>query len=312
MPHDRAVAYPDYSFENRFLSLRGHRLHYVDEGPVQGEPVVMVHGNPTWSFFFRGMIERLCDRYRAVAPDHLGMGLSSTPPDDAYAYTLSSRVDDLEALLDAREITGDITLVVHDWGGSIGLGYALRHPERIKRLVILNTAAFHLPEGKAFPGSLRVARARGIGPFLVRGLNAFSRAAVDRCAVTPMPHAVRCAYLDPYNSWRNRLAVLRFVQDIPLDPEDRSYDLLTQIDESIRRYREIPVLICWGMRDFIFDPDILDEWTRRLPEAEVLRYEDAGHYLMEDAGKDVSDAVRKFLDRHPLSARTDPSDGPVR
>jgi haloalkane dehalogenase len=296
------MAYPGYNFEHRFLAVRGHRMHYLDEGPVDGEPVVMVHGNPTWSFFFRGLVERLSDRYRTVVPDHIGMGLSATPPESAYTYTLKSRVDDLETLLESRGVVDDITLVVHDWGGSIGLGYALRHPERVKRLVILNTAAFHLPEGKDFPASLKVVRTPLIGSLLVRGGNAFSREAVNKCSVKPLPTGVKQAYLEPYNDWRNRLAVMRFVQDIPLDPKDRAYDLISEIEESIARYRELPVMICWGTQDYIFDTDILDEWVRRLPEAELHRYEQAGHYILEDVGVDVAARIRDFLNRHPLDS----------
>ncbi len=295
------MAYPDYTFCSRFLTANGQRMHYLDEGPGSGEPIVMVHGNPTWSFFFRKLVADLSDQYRTVVPDHIGMGLSGVPTDKEYAYTLASRIDDLEALLEARRITSNITLIVHDWGGSIGLGFALRHPERVKRLVILNTAAFHLPEGKAFPPSLRVARAPFIGPFLVRGLNAFVVKAANTCAVTSLPSGVRQGYLDPYNNWRNRRAVLRFVQDIPLDPSDAAYDLATELDESIERYQGLPVLICWGLRDYIFDADILAEWRRRLPDAEVHAFDNAGHYVLEDVGTEVSQLVRSFLERHPLA-----------
>lgn len=213
------MSYPEYSFQNRFLPVRNTRLHYIDEGPETGDPVVMVHGNPTWSFFFRKLIHALSDRYRTIAPDHIGMGLSGVPGEEDYAYTLQSRIDDLALLLETRRIADGITLVVHDWGGAIGLGYALRHPERVRRLVILNTAAFHLPKGKAFPRNLSVVRTPVLGPFLVRGLNAFSREAVRRCAITPLSAGVRSAYLEPYNTWHNRLAVLRFVEDIPVRDE---------------------------------------------------------------------------------------------
>jgi pimeloyl-ACP methyl ester carboxylesterase len=238
------------------------------------------------------------------------MGLSGTPEDGAYDYTLASRVDDLDTLLEARGIDADVTLVVHDWGGSIGLGYALRHPGRVTRLVILNTAAFHLPAGMEFPRNLALVRTPKLGPFLVRGLNAFSREAVRRCVTTPLSAGVRRAYLEPYNTWHNRLAVLRFVRDIPIDPADRAYDMLTEIEASLPRYCELPVMICWGMRDFLFGPEFLEEWIRRLPEAEVHRYDAAGHYVMEDAGDEIARRVRAFLDRHASDARQDPVTSP--
>src|SRR5205823_3246531 len=111
-------------------------------------PVVMLHGNPTWSFYYRNLVLSLRDSYRTIVPDHIGCGLSDKPDDSRYRYTLESRVTDLEALLEHLGVTCDITLVVHDWGGMIGLAYAVRHPERIRRLVILNTGAFHLPRTK--------------------------------------------------------------------------------------------------------------------------------------------------------------------
>ena len=140
------MQFPGYNFAGNYLNIGGNRLHYLDEGPRRGEPVVMLHGNPTWSFFFRTLVTELRDRYRVIVPDHIGMGLSDKPDDTRYDYTLASRVADLTTLLDHLEVTRDLTLVVHDWGGMIGLVYATRHPERIRRLAILNTAAFHLHE----------------------------------------------------------------------------------------------------------------------------------------------------------------------
>src|SRR5947209_19836323 len=151
----------------------GLRLHCLDEG--EGEPVVMVHGNPTWSFYYRGLVDGLRDSYRTIVPDHIGCGLSDKPDDSRYDYTLESRIADREALLDHLGLDRGLTLVVHDWGGAIGLGYATRHPERVSRLVILNTAAFHLPKTKAFPWPLWLCRDTPLGAFLVRGLNAFCR-----------------------------------------------------------------------------------------------------------------------------------------
>src|SRR5437764_2145304 len=158
--------------DTRFLHLDGLRYHYVDEG--RGDPVVMLHGNPTWSFYFRDLIRDLRSDYRVIAPDHVGMGLSDKPDDSRYEYTLRRRVDDLETLLERTGVGDRVTLVLHDWGGMIGMAWASRHPERVRRLVVLNTAAFRLPPTKRLPLSLRLCRSP-LGPLLVRGLNLFCR-----------------------------------------------------------------------------------------------------------------------------------------
>jgi haloalkane dehalogenase len=288
-----------YPFSGHWLRLDGNLgLHYLDEG--QGDPVVMLHGNPTWSFFYRNLVLGLRDRCRIVVPDHIGCGLSDKPDDAHYAYTLRRRVDDLESLLDHLHLHNDLTLVLHDWGGMIGMALAHRYPERIRRLVILNTAAFRLPPGKRLPWQLRLVRNTPLGALLVRGLNAFSRGAVRSCVVKPLPSAVRQGYLTPYNSWRNRIAVLRFVQDIPLAPGDLAYGMVAAVEEGLDRFTAVPMLVCWGLCDFVFDGDFLAEWRRRFPAAEVHAFADAGHLVLEDAGGAVLDLVRDFLHRHPL------------
>lgn len=138
-----------YPFEAHYLNLNGLRYHYLDEGA--GDPVVMVHGNPTWSYYYRNAVVALSDYYRTIVPDHIGCGYSDKPDDSRYRYTLRQRVDDLESLLDHLALKENVTLVLHDWGGMIGMAYAIRHPERIKRLVLFNTAAFHLPKEKKTP-----------------------------------------------------------------------------------------------------------------------------------------------------------------
>ncbi len=297
--------FPSYPFASRFLSLAGGlRYHYLDEG--QGDPVVMLHGNPTWSFFYRNLIAGLRGRYRAIVPDHIGCGLSDKPDDRAYDYTLARRVDDLAALLDHLALKENLTLVLHDWGGMIGMAYASRHPERIRRLVVLNTAAFRMPAGKRLPWSLRLCRAPLLGPLLVRGLNAFSRGAVRYCGFGPLPPAVRDGYLSPYDSWKKRIAILRFVQDIPLAPGDRAFDVLTEVEAGLHRFARLPMLVCWGLGDFVFDGDFLDEWKRRFPQAEVHAFPEAGHFVLEDAGGEVLALLRDFLARSPLAAVTHP------
>lgn len=283
-----------YPFKSKVLDRNGLDYHYLDEG--EGEPVVMVHGNPTWSFYYRNLIDALRSQYRTVAPDHIGCGLSDKPGDDRYEYTLKSRVDDLEALLESLDLTQKITLVLHDWGGMIGMAYAVRYPDRVKRLVILNTAAFFPPKEKPLPLALWLGRNTALGSFLIRGLNVFClSAAWVGCKQNPLPLALRRAYIEPYNSWANRVAVLRFVQDIPLDPDDPAYEVVAEVERNLKRFQKTPMLICWGERDFVFTTEFLDEWTDRFPQAQVHRFPNAGHYILEDAAVELIPLIKNFI-----------------
>lgn len=285
-----------YTFQSQFLDIDGLKLHYIDEGPRDAEPIVMVHGNPTWSYYYRNLIKGLKNEYRCVALDHMGMGLSDKPSDSQYEHTLSRRVQDLETLLEKLGINQNVTLIVHDWGGMIGMTYAVRHPERMKRLVILNTGAFRLPKTKPLPWQLKLCRTPIMGSILVRGLNAFSRGAVKDCvAKRPMPETAAQGFLAPYDSWKNRLAVLRFVEDIPLKPTDRAWETMKTTEIGLPKLGQLPMLICWGMKDFVFDRHFLAEWEKRFPNAEVHRFEESGHYILEDEGEEILGLVKKFL-----------------
>jgi pimeloyl-ACP methyl ester carboxylesterase len=287
-----------FPFKRNYLDQNGQQYHYLNEG--SGEPVVMVHGNPSWSFYYRNLVKSLSHNYQCIVPDHIGCGLSDKPADKDYQYTLKNRIDDLEALLDALNINENITLVVHDWGGMIGMGYAARHPERIKRLVILNTAAFHLPSTKSFPVPLLIGRNTYIGTVLIRGLNAFSAIAsyvgVKR---KPMEKAVRQAYVAPFNSWKNRISTLRFVQDIPLLPHHKNYQLVSDISDSLVHFQKIPTIICWGMKDFVFDKHFLNTWKEKMPHAAVNEFDDCGHYILEDASEQVIPLIETFMAENP-------------
>jgi haloalkane dehalogenase len=283
-----------YPFEGKTLDLGGARMHYLDEG--QGAPVLMVHGNPSWSFYYRNLAKELRATHRVIVPDHIGCGLSDKPDDAAYEYTLKSRVDDLDKLMGHLDVQEPITLVVHDWGGMIGFAWASRHPEKIKNIVVLNTAAFFLPSTKALPVALRVCRDSMVGEWLVRGANAFSVAAsFVGCKRNPMDARLRAAYQAPYDSWESRIATVRFVQDIPLGPADRSYQVVDEVQAGLERFKGVPMLICWGELDFVFDKHFLAEWRRRFPDATVKSFPDAGHYVLEDAADEVIPAVKAFL-----------------
>lgn len=290
-----------YPFTGHYHDLHGLQYHYLDEG--QGETVVMVHGNPTWSFYYRNLVLALRADYRVIVPDHIGCGLSDKPVDSGYSFTLQQRVDDLESLLEALGLREKITLVLHDWGGMIGMAYASRHPERIARLVILNTGAFPLPAAKKFPWALRICRDTQFGVFLVQGLNAFARmAARVGCKRHPLSKELRDAYCSPYDTWHHRIATLRFVQDIPLSPDDPGFALIQEVAVGLHRFSALPMLICWGERDFVFDHHFRDEWQRRFPAAEVHSYPDCGHYILEDAAEEVIPLIQQFLSHHPLTS----------
>ncbi|MBN2560780.1 MAG: alpha/beta fold hydrolase [Phycisphaerae bacterium] len=288
-----------YPFEGHYLDQHGLRYHYVDEGC--GEPVVMVHGNPTWSFHFRELVKALRGSYRCVVPDHIGCGLSDKPGDDRYDYVLERRVDDIEALLDHLGLARGVTLVMHDWGGMIGMACALRRPERVARLIVMNTAAFLMPTDKNLPWRLWALHGRNpLASLLVRGLNLFAWGATFMATAKGLPRDVRRGLTAPYDAWASRIATLRFVQDIPLRPGDRSYNLAKWVDDHLHVLADVPMLICWGERDFVFDRHFLTEWRRRFPKAEVHAFSDAGHYVLEDARDEIVLLVRGFLTRHPI------------
>lgn len=282
-----------FPFPSHRLMLEGGvQLHYLDEGPRDAPPVVMIHGNPTWAFYYRTLIPGLSRTHRVIVPDHIGCGLSDKPQD--YPYTLEQHIRNLEALLLHLDLR-DVTLALHDWGGAIGLGFATRHPERIARLVLFNTAAFYLP---AVPWVLRLARSRGLGELLLRGFNAFSLSACrfglhHRERMSPQ---VRVGYLAPYDSWANRIAVYRFVRDIPIEVEHPTRRTIDVIDRKLALFADRPVLICWGARDFVFTArDFLPAWQQRFPNAQTHVFEDAGHYVVEDAHERILPLIQMFL-----------------
>ena len=280
----------------------GIEMSYLDEGPRDGEVIVMLHGNPSWSYYWRHLVLGLRDRYRCIVPDHVGMGLSDKPGDDRYRYTLQSRVDDLQALLDRLGIDGPVTLAVHDWGGMIGMGWAMRQPARVKRWVVTNTAMFPLPEAKPMPWQLSFGRDSKLGALLIRGINAFSGAASYVGVQQRMPADVRRAYVAPYDSWDHRIATLRFVQDIPLREGDPAWSLVAQAGRALPSFSDRPAFLGWGLRDFVFDAHCLDAFKRAWPNAETHAFDDANHYVLEDKHAVLVPAIRDFLGRYPLHA----------
>ncbi|MDR3210430.1 MAG: alpha/beta fold hydrolase [Planctomycetota bacterium] len=282
-----------YPFSSRLFSSPGGLYHYIDEG--KGETVVMLHGNPTWSFFYRRLVKDLSPRFRCLVPDHLGCGLSEKPADPG-CFTLEKHIDNLEAWLAAVAPPAgngpDLNLVVHDWGGPIGLGYALRHPGRIRRLVVFNTSVFTRGD---LSWRIKICRFPWLGDFLVRDLNLFVLGAGRLTVKTPLTPEVRRLFALPYSNRAARVGVAGFIRDIPFDRDSPTGQLLGKIDQSVHpAFHDIPVLIQWGSQDWCFTPFFLELWRERLPQAEVDVYP-AGHLLLEDAGEDISRRVSSFL-----------------
>jgi len=288
IPDWLARGYP-FAPEN-FATPRGARMSYLDEGPRADEAVLMLHGNPTWSFYFRHLVQALSPTVRCIAPDHIGMGLSEKPPD--YDYTLATRIGDIEALIVSLALKR-VHLVVHDWGGAIGFGLAAHRPELIGRLVILNTAAFASTD---IPRRIALCKMPVVGPLLVRGFNGFAWPAtwmaMHRRALTADE---KRGYLFPYDSWANRVAVSEFVRDIPLNPAHRSWPALAAVEQGLVQFRDRRALVIWGGRDFCFNDSFLARWRKIFPEAEVDRIADAGHYVLEDARDAVVPSIAGFL-----------------
>lgn len=286
----------EFPFAPRFFEhppgtvAAGALQHFVDEGPRTPGAVVFVHGNPTWSFAFRRSIAALRAERRCVAVDHLGCGLSDKPAH--LPYRLETHVEALERLLLALGLAR-VALVLHDWGGPIGLGFARRHPEKIERLVLCNTAAFPL-DGK-LPLRLAACRWPVFGKLAVRGLNAFARGATWMAVAKPLAPLAKRGYLLPYDSWENRVATHEFVQDIPLGPRHPSWNELLAIEHALAGFRGLPVHLLWGMRDWVFTPRHLAEWQRRFPRAALERFEEAGHYLFEDEPGGFVAGLRRAL-----------------
>ncbi|MEE4217874.1 MAG: alpha/beta fold hydrolase [Xanthomonadales bacterium] len=255
----------------------------------------MLHGNPTWSFYYRNLVMALRERYRCIVPDHIGCGLSDKPAEADYSYRLENRIEDIATLVDSLDLDQPITLVVHDWGGMIGFGWAVNNADRIVRTVILNTAAFPLPPGKKMPAALSLVRDTRLGAFLVRNLNAFSGIAARVGFKKPVSAEIRAGYTLPYDSPENRIATLKFVQDIPLAEQDPGYDILLNTAKQLHLFADKPCLIAWGEKDFVFDAPFLNTWLDYYPKAELHRFPDCGHYILEDGGPALIEAITHFM-----------------
>lgn len=285
-----------FPFEPRYQRVADDvRLHYVEEG--EGDPVLLLHGNPTWSYLYRRFIPPLAEAgYRAIAFDHMGFGRSDRPPGHER-YTLRAHVDNMLALvreLDLRRIT----LVMQDWGGPIGFGAAVEEPDRIARLVIMNTGVGVFPSGTPMPFH-EPFKTRGLGEMLALGANMFVEAMFGGMRPESATPLVAEAYRAPFPDYYSRVPILAFARDVPVGHEHPTAPYMAEIGGKVLELVR-PTLVAWGMRDRVFPPILLEFWKQTYPHAEVLELPDARHYLQEDEPDAIVERLVRFLGDNPV------------
>jgi cis-3-alkyl-4-acyloxetan-2-one decarboxylase len=279
-----------FPFEARWLDAGDVRLHYVDEGPPDAPPVLMLHGNGTWSYMYRRPLAELAAAgHRCVAYDHMGFGRSDKPP-YMGAYSLERHVRNALAVIDGLDLR-DVLLVLHDWGGPIGLGAALERRDRLRGVVLMNTWAWELPS--FLPPFIREFRTEGLGEILALGGNLFVESIPGGMHSRDTDPVMMQAYRAPFPDYWSRVGTLAFQRDIPLTERDRSAALMGSIHDRLTDL-DVPVLLLWGMRDPVFQPVFLDQWRELFPDARSIELDDAAHFVLEDSPDAVCAALRDF------------------
>ncbi len=277
----------EYPFPSNFHTTRdGHKLHYLDEG--KGEVLILVHGNPTWSFFYRNLVKHLSKRFRVIVPDHIGMGLSDHPQD--YNYCLENHINNLKELTNSLNIS-NYSLGVHDWGGAIGLGLATDCPEKLQKLIILNTAAFTTP---IISKRIDLLRKGPWSEWMIRRFNGFAWPATFMAVTKKLDKNIKNGYLFPYHDYKSRIATAKFVKDIPMSEDHPSYHTLLNIEKSLPMIN-CPKLIIWGGKDFCFHDYFYKKWNAIYPDAETMYLKNAGHYVLEDEPLKCLERIEQFL-----------------
>lgn len=289
-----------WPYEPRFFATEDGPMHYVDEGPRTNRTCVLLHGNPTWSYLFRKLIGPLAaDGHRVISVDHLGFGRSAVP-DGPQRFTIERHSTRLASLLDSLDLR-DVTLVVHDWGGPIGLPWAARRQDVVHGLALLNTFAPTLPGPMGQRASLRLLRSRLLGPTLVKGRNVPTEEFLFK-AGTAHPEAfdemTKAAYRAPHPDRRSRTPMLVFPRQVPFRTDHPVAKSMNAASEALRvQMRDKPVAIWWGMADVLFGKDGLSQWEQVFPHAQVHRMADCGHFVPEDAPQHLLHDLRDFMRR---------------
>ena len=279
-----------FPFEENYEVIDGVRLHYVDEG--SGPPILMVHGQPTWSYLYRKMIPPLVAAgYRCIAPDLMGFGLSDKPTDES-AYTLPRHVELVTGLIEKLKLKG-ITTVGQDWGGPISLRYAIDHQNNVRALVILNTLVKTTPVPLWF--SL-VLQSDGLSSFLIRRMDLFRKMAFRRGWPFRRPVDPRAMeqYKMPHTTAASRAGVAAFPTMVPKNDRHPNAEYISKIDATLREW-DVPVLVMFSDGDIAFKVDEGQRIASMVPNGRFQVVRNAGHYLQEDAGEEIADRMVTFL-----------------
>jgi haloalkane dehalogenase len=283
-PDERFDGLPGYAFPPNYVEQDGLRMHYVDAG--SGDPVLLLHGEPTWSFLYRTMIAPLAHAARAIAPDYFGFGRSDKPTDIGW-YTYDRHYGSIRRLVEELELRR-LTIVGQDWGGPIGLRLAVEEPERVERLVIMNTGVeAGRPPSEVWLRFRDLVRRAG-GEFQP------GRLVRTGCA-RPVPDEVVAGYDAPFPTPESKAGVLAFPELVPTEPEHPNTTSMLAVRDALRDWRK-PTLVLFGDSDPIFPPRVAERIAELIPGAlPAETIPNAGHFVQEDAGEEAADRIIRFL-----------------
>jgi len=273
----------EFPFEQHFLDTGKYKMCYVDEG--SGPALVMLHACPMWSFFYRNLIKEFSTRFRVVVPDEVGYGFSDKPKN--YDYRLETQIDNLERLVNHLNL-GKVSFIMHGWGATIGTGYTVRHPNHVEKIIMMNSMAF---SGYKLPWRLLICKTF---PWLGKKLLAdFNLMFYGLGKYSP---EIRLGYTLPYLKPDDRVAIIRFINDIPTLPDDHSYESVIEVEHGLWMLREHKMCIIWAVKDWLYPERYLHKWMNYCPDAKVHRVRNAGRFITEDALEELKLIISGFLE----------------
>lgn len=273
-----------YPFTSHYHKVEAGRLHFIDSG--DGEPVVFVHGNPTWSFLYRKLILELNSNYRCIAPDHIGFGLSDKPA--KWNYKVRDHAKNFESLMNSLSLDS-FSLAVHDWGGPIGLSYALNNSDRVNSLIVMNTWMWPLNNDLSAQTFSRILGGR-IGQYLIKHWHIFVNIIMKLGTHHRLSPGVHDHYKRQFSNDSERKGIWMFPYEII-----QASDWLNELWEKRSNIADVPTLLLWGSRDPAFRKSVRKQWENFLKNFDTYTFDDASHYIQEDVGSQITQKIRAFL-----------------